>query len=185
MKSLAKQFTAGIAIAFITGLSGCGDAPPTASIPNSESTTSTPLTDSSVTSDDVQHEVGEPVDAASAYAGFLVAQNSASSGIMDQRFREDAPAIVDPDDVSDFDPAGVPADVGGTVLDVGPSTLVVEDKGSLPATVTVTVPGTAEVTRNGNAVKLSAVQPGDYVLINAAIKNSVLTANRVAAHKLR
>ena len=68
MKSLAKQFTAGIAIALATGLSGCGDAPPAASIPNPESASSTSVTASEVTTDDVQREVGEAVDTASAYA---------------------------------------------------------------------------------------------------------------------
>lgn len=183
MKSLAKQLTAGIAIALITGLSGCGDAPPKASIPNSESTTFTPLTDSAITSDHVRRDVGEVLDAAPAYAGFLVAQNSANPEIMVQRFGEDVPAIVDPDDVPDFDSTVEPADVVGTVLDVGPSTLVVRAKRSLSATVAV--PLAADVTRNGKAVLLSAIQPGDYVRIDAVINNDVLTAIRVAAHKLR
>lgn len=121
--------------------------------------------------------------AAIALAGFLAVQNSATSEVMDQRFGEDAPVIIDPDDVPDFDPAIAAADIIGTVLEVGPSTLVVEGEDAL--STTVAVPGTAEVTRNGKAVELSAIQPGDYVRIDASVRNGVLTATRVAAEKLR
>lgn len=118
-----------------------------------------------------------------ALAGFLATQKPATSEMLDQQLAEGVPAIVDPDDVPDFDPAMTPANIVGTVLEVGPSTLVVENEDSMAATVAV--PATAEVTRNGKTVKLSAVQPGDYVRIDASIKNGVLTATRVAAQKLR
>jgi len=118
-----------------------------------------------------------------ALAGFLATQKPATSEMVDQQLAGGVPAIVDPDDVPSPDPAVAPATIVGTVLEVGPSTLVVENEDSMAATVAV--PGTAEVTRNGKTVKLSAIQPGDYVRIDASLKNDVLTASRVAAQKLR
>ncbi|NQV27888.1 MAG: hypothetical protein HQ518_26355 [Rhodopirellula sp.] len=118
-----------------------------------------------------------------ALAGYLATQQSASYEMMDQQFAEVAPAIVNPDDVLGFNPAVGAPDIVGTVLEVGTSALVVENEDAMAATVAV--PATAEVTRNGKTVKLSAIRPGDYVRIDASIKNGVLTATRVAAQKLR
>lgn len=71
MKSFASQsvaqFAAAALVAVSVGISGCGDAPPPASIPSPE--TAEHLGNDPVTSSDVKEEVNEAVDAASRYAG--------------------------------------------------------------------------------------------------------------------
>lgn len=74
MKSLSTQLIIGVLVALTAGLSGCGDAPPPASIPNPESTM--PSTDGETTTDeepvtstDVEREMDEAIDTASQYAG--------------------------------------------------------------------------------------------------------------------
>ena len=71
MKSLATQFVAGAVVALSAGLSGRGDAPLPASIPNPESVHKKDADDAveePVTSRDVKREVNEAVDAVSKYA---------------------------------------------------------------------------------------------------------------------
>ncbi len=74
MNSLSTQLITGVLVALTAGLSGCGDAPPPASIPNPNSAITTngdeTTTDKQpVTSTDVERELDEAVNVASKYAG--------------------------------------------------------------------------------------------------------------------
>ena len=73
--------------------------------------------------------------------------------------------------------------MNGPVLEVAASALVIDGAGLTP--VMVAVPGTAEITRDGEHVELSAIIPGDHAKVDAVLENGVLTARVVKATKLR
>tara|TARA_R110002072_G_scaffold145460_1_gene291959 strand:+ start:109472 stop:109873 length:402 start_codon:yes stop_codon:yes gene_type:complete len=120
-----------------------------------------------------------------AMAGILTMHNPASSEVTDQRFATDSPAIVDPDDVPDIDPdveVAQAIEVSGTVLDVGAASIVINGAGVTP--VTIAVPPTAEIIRDGQKAELSDLMPGDLADVDAVRKNGKLTATTVDAHTL-
>ncbi len=120
-----------------------------------------------------------------AVAGILAMRTPASSEITDQRFAVNTPAIVDPDDIPDFDPAVELAQtikVSGTVLDVGAASIVINRAGITP--VTMAVSPNATITRDGQKAELSDIIPGDLADVDAVRENGKLTATTVDVHKL-
>lgn len=117
--------------------------------------------------------------------GILAMRSPVSSEVTDERFAADTPPIVDPDDVPDFDPAVELAhavEVSGRVLDVGSASIVINEAETKP--VTIAVPATAEITRDGRKAELSDIIPGDLADVDAVREDGKLTATVVRAHKL-
>lgn len=122
--------------------------------------------------------------------GAIAVHNSSSANQADGRLSGVRPVVaasgvVDPDDVpgTDSEKERIVA-VTGTIVDVGVTSLLIEDDGAAP--VSVAVPSSAEITRNGKKVSLSEILPGDFARVDAIVDNQGrLTARVVAARKLR